>query len=344
MVRGLNVFVTGVTVLLTLLAPVSISFAQSTPVVKVSPAKELFVRPAREAQAVVQAQNSSRISAEVTAVIDEVNVDVGQQVGAGDLLARLDDTDVRLSMAQAVAQRDGLRARLSLARRQLKRLRDLKTNNFVSTEAVNQRDAEVVTLRAERKGADARVAVIKRQLVKSSIRAPFDAVVAERQAQRGELATLGTPLFTLVQVGGEEVSAAMSTALAPYLTRDASYEFDAQGETVALKLLRVSPLVSSRTRSRETRFSFVSDTLAAGTQGVVRWSDSRPHLPPSVLVRREGKLGVFVLRDDTARFVAIDGAQEGRPVPTNLGATEQIIVSGQARLQDGDKPQALTAQ
>jgi RND family efflux transporter MFP subunit len=318
--------------------------AQTALSVQVAPASELFVRPAREAQAVVKARNASRISSEVTAVVLEINTDVGQQVGAGELLAKLDDTDVRLSMAQAVAQRDGLRASLSLARRQLKRLKDLKTKNFVSTEAVNQRSAEVVTLRAELKGSDARVAVIKRQLVKCLVRAPFDAVVSERSAQIGELTVPGTPLFTLVQVGDEEVSASLSTADASYLTKDADYEFNAQGSRVALKLLRVSPLVSERTRTREARFSFSADALASGTQGVVRWADSRVHLPPKVLVRRDNKLGVFVLRENVARFIAIESAQEGRPAPTNLAGTEKVIVGGQARLQDGDKPRVLATQ
>gem|GEM_PF-6216963 len=105
------------------LTPTTAVFAQTVLSVQIKPASKLFVRPAREAQAVVVARNSSRISSEVTAVVQEVAIDVGQQVGAGELLAKLDDTDVRLSMSQAVAQRDGLRARLSLARKQLKRLR-----------------------------------------------------------------------------------------------------------------------------------------------------------------------------------------------------------------------------
>jgi len=188
------------------------------------------------------------------------------------------------------------------------------------------------------------VAVIKRQLVKCIIRAPFDAVVSERQAQIGELAVPGSPLFTLVQVGKEEVSASVSTTDASSLTKDADYQFDAQGDKATLSLLRVSPLVSARTRTREARFSFSADALASGTQGVVRWADSQVHLPPNVLVQRDNKLGVFVLRENVARFIAIDGAQEGRPASTNLAATEQVIVSGQARLQDGDKPRAIAAQ
>lgn len=134
--------------------------------VGVTAARELFVYPAREALAVVLARNESRIAAQVTAVVATIDARVGQVVRRGDVLATLDDTDIRLSLAQALAARDGLQARLNLARRQLRRLRELKTNNFVSTEAVNQRDAEVVSLRAELKGAAAQVAVIERQLDK----------------------------------------------------------------------------------------------------------------------------------------------------------------------------------
>ena len=46
--------------------------------------------------------------------------------------------------------------------------------------------------------------------------------------------------------------------------------------------------------------------------------------------------GVFVANDEHARFVAIPGAQEGRPAAVDLPAETLIVVRGHTRLQDGD--------
>ena len=313
--------------------------------VAVSPAADLFVYPSREALAVVLPRNESKVAAQVTAVVSTVVADVGQQVRADQVLATLDSTDIKLSLAQALATQDGLRARLQLARRQLKRLRDLKSNNFVSTEAVNQRDAEVVSLRAELKGSAAQVAIMRRQLEKCTIRAPFDAVVSARSAQVGELAAPGAVLFTLTEQGGEQVSASISPTDAVHMDIAASYSMYAGGRSVPLALQRISPVVSRQTRSREARLLFAdpNNTMPAGTEGRIRWQDARPHLPPDVLVKRNGKLGAFLLRNGKAMFVPVPGAQEGRPAASPVGPQTQVIRQGQARLQEGESVQVGNA-
>ncbi len=311
------------------------TLAQSELTVGVTAARSIFVHPSREALAFVKARNESDIAAQVTAIVSDVLIDVGQEVRKGSVLAVLDDTDIRLSRAQAQAERDGLLARLQLAERQLKRLKNLKANNFVSTEAVNQRDAEVVTLNAELKSSDARLAVIDRQLDKCAVKAPFDAVVSARSVQLGELTAPGTVLFTLVERGGEEVSGAISTADASHLVSDAAYQFVSRGEAFALTLLRVSPVVASATRTHEARFVLDVASLPSGTEGKVRWPDARPHLPAEVLVRRDGALGIFAVSQGQAGFVVVPGAQEGRPAPVDIAPDVEVVVRGQARLQHG---------
>jgi len=73
----------------------------------------------------------------------------------------------------------------------------------------------------------------------------------------------------------------------------------------------------------------------AGAQGRLLWHEDRPHVPASMLVRREGQLGVFVVEDGKARFVALPGAQEGRAAAATLAPQAQVVVSGQAALRDG---------
>jgi hypothetical protein len=53
-------------------------------------------------------------------------------------------------------------------------------------------------------------------------------------------------------------------------------------------------------------------------------------------MRRGGQLGVFVLETDRARFVALPGAEEGRPADSTLPGATLLIDEGRQRLRDGD--------
>lgn len=327
-------------------APLSGAWGQAAPTAAATPdpvaikarsAAELFVHPRREASAAVIARNESRIAAEVGARILRIHADVGQTVRRGAVLAELDDGDLRLALAGLQAQRDELVARSALAGQQLRRAQQLQQQNYVSAEFVGQRDAEVQVLAAQTQGVATQLASARRQIDKARITAPFDAVVLQRSAQLGELAVPGAVLFVLTETARSELSAALAGTDASLIARAPSLTFETGAGSYPVRLLRVAAVVAAATRTREGRFAFVGDSALPGTAGTLRWDDPRPHLPPEVLVRRDGRLGVFALVDGTAHFVAVPLAQEGRAAAATIAAATRIVVSGQESLQDGQR-------
>jgi RND family efflux transporter MFP subunit len=271
-------------------------------------------------------------------------VDVGQVAPRGAVLARPDDADHRLALERARAQRDAAASRLELAERQLARAGELQQGNFVSPEALNQRETEVTSLKADVRVLDTQVATARRQLDKTVLRAPFDAAVRSRAAQLGELAAPGAPLFTLTQLGSPEVSARVPADEAQRLQQAREPVLEAAGRRHPLRLLRVSPVTDRETRTREARFALTGpDEPAPGSEGRVLWRDPRPHLPPEVLVRRGDAIGIFTVSGEArARFVAAPQAQEGRPTVLALPAEARVVVRGQAALQDGQPLRIVT--
>lgn len=296
---------------------------------------EVAVHPRREAPATVIPRNDSRIAAEVAARVLRIHADAGQSVRRGALLAELDDADFRLALAGLEAQRDALAARSGLAQQQLQRARELQQQGFVATEFVNQRDAEQRVLAAETQGLAVQIAAAQRQIDKTRVVAPFDAVVRQRGAQLGELATPGAVLFVLTETGALELSAAVAAADAGLVARAKALTFIAGADSYPVRLLRLSPVVSSATRTREGRFAFVGAAVLPGAEGTLRWDDPRAHLPAAALVRRDGRLGVFVHDDGIVHFVPVPDAQEGRAAATDLALATRIVVVGQATLRDG---------
>jgi len=301
------------------------------------------VFPVREAPARVQARNVSRLSAEVSGTLQQWTADVGSSVRRGQVLARIDPRDQELGLQRARAALEASQARLKLAQAQLQRARELTAQGFFSSEALAQRETEVALVRAEADANRAQLATVQRQLDKTVLRAPFDADVIERHAQTGEAVAPGGLLYVLAERGAVELDATLDPLDATSLPQARSLQFEAEGQSHPVRLLRIGGTVSEPSRTRTARLAFEAgrDAPPAGTAGQLRWEDGRAHLPPQWLVRRNGRLGVFSVneagRQTTAQFRALPGAQEGRvvPVPADWPASMRLVVRGQAALQDG---------
>ena len=317
------------------------ALAQSaaTPAVATAPAAGVHFFPERDAPAAAVARNESRLGAEIAARIAAIAVEVGQTVPRGAVVVQLDDADAKLAVAQAEAALNSARARLALAEGQLARARDLQKQEFISSEALSQRETETAVVGAEVATAEAALRSARRMLEKTVVRAPFDGVVMARPGQVGEIAQPGAPLLVLKDAAPPEVASPIPADLADGLGPKVAFEFVAPNARHPLRLLRISPAVQTATRTREARLAFAGDAPPAGTEGRLHWRDPRPHLPAELIVQRSRNgvtaFGVFVAEGGRAKFVPIAQAQAGRPAPSPLAATAQVVVVGQGALQDG---------
>jgi RND family efflux transporter MFP subunit len=313
--------------------------------VTVRPLSELAVQPERDAPAQVIARNESKVAAEQTGTILEWSADAGETVRRGQLIAQLDPRDTELGVQRAQAALDAALARERLAVTQLRRARDLVAQGFFSQESLTQRETETAVLSAEVNAARVQLATAQRQLDKTRILAPFDGIVRERLAQRGESVAPGSVLFLISERGANELSATVNPAEVEGLAQSRTAQFIAVGQAHPVRLLRISSAVSNTARTQTARFEFLEPAKAppAGLSGTLVWRDPRPHLPASLPVRRDGALGVFVVETQPgrpggiARFRALPGAQEARANPVSLPLQTLIVSAGQAGLRDGDR-------
>ena len=165
------------------------------------------------------------ITPQVSGSITELNVRDNQQVKAGDTLFRLDETPFRIAVMnaraqQAKAQSDKAKALSDLnksqsdmakARNDAQRRRDLP-KNFISAEdldAVNSAflaakasaeaaKANVAAANASVEAADAALAHADWQLTQTLVKAPVDGFVTNLSTRTGDYASVGRPVFALV--------------------------------------------------------------------------------------------------------------------------------------------------
>ncbi len=310
--------------------------AQDAPLpVTLRPFSALAVHPEREASAAAVSLNESRISAEVTARVTALPAPIGAVVPKGEVVARLDPADYELALRKGEAEVQAAQARLALAESQLKRAKDLQAKSFISAEALNQRETELQVARSDLALARASLEQARLNLSKTIIRSPYRAVVLERPGQVGELATPGTPLLRLLDADRIEVTADVQARDRDSLAGAREIAFVTDGGRYPLRLARISPAVKREARTVEARLEFTGAKASPGASGRIVWRDDRPHLPAELVVKRGGRLGVFVANSGTARFVPLPDAQEGRAAVADLAPATLVIVEGRHRADDG---------
>jgi RND family efflux transporter MFP subunit len=309
--------------------------AQSAQSVEARPLAEIALYPERDASAQVVALNEARIASEIAGRIEAIAVESGQTVERGALIARLDCRDHLLARDQAHAALAAADSRLVLAVQQLDQARALQDKGFVSQDALAARQTEVNVRRADVLQARAQLNTAEHAVGKCEVRSPFPAIVRARLGQVGELAVPGTPLAALIDTRRIEIAAQVQLRDTASLAQTSDIRFEGDGGTRKLTLERISPAIDRQARTVEARLRFAGEAAAPGAQGRILWRDSQPHLPADVVVRREGRLGAFVINAGHAKFIPLPGAQEGRPAAARLPEGSRVIVKGQLVLRDG---------
>lgn len=149
----------------------------------------------------VTARRQATVSSKVTGKVEEVFVEEGMRVEAGQVLARLDASQARLALGLAEARRGAsekslveTEARLREARLRERRSRDLAAEGVAAQADLDAVEAEVDALEArlaaqreELRAADRAVALERQNLEDTVIRAPFSGVAISKNAQPGEM-------------------------------------------------------------------------------------------------------------------------------------------------------------
>lgn len=323
--------------ILPLLLPSTALTAEPQPAaVTAVPLEQVQIHPVRSAPGTVVSLNDSRISAEVGGVVEEITVRPGETVQRGDLLVRLDCWSHELAAQQAQALLQAARAQNELATFRLERAATLRERGTISLMTFKERKAAALKSGAEVRRLEALAAKRARSVAKCEIHAPFAGVVVARYASVGELATPGTPLVRLVNPTLVEVSGKIQEQNLASLRAARRIAFVSDGQRYPVQVRSVVPVLNTRVGSYEVRFTLTEAKPAPGETGRIKWEASRPHIPASLLVRREGDFGVFIAVDGRARFHPVPGARAGQPAATDLPSATRIVMEGRYGLSDGE--------
>ncbi len=181
----------------------------------------------------VTARRQSTVSSKVTGKVTEILIEEGMRVEQGQVLARLDDSQARLSLAFAEARRAASERALAETAALLKEARlrrgrtdELRQQGIASTADLDAVEAEADSLaaRLERQRSDvdvarSEVALARQSLEDTVIRSPFAGVAISKNAQPGEMISpmssggfTRTGISTIVDMGSLEIEVDVNEA------------------------------------------------------------------------------------------------------------------------------------
>jgi RND family efflux transporter MFP subunit len=175
----------------------------------------------------VTPRRRATIAAKITGRVTGVFFDEGTHVHQGQLLATLDDSDVKKALASAKADRDAsqaaiadLQVQLRLADIELRRAQELQKAKVFSQEQLDTASASADSLRAkidlakeQVQTAEAKINEAQQAVDNCVISAPFDGIVVSKDAQVGEMVSpisagggfTRTGIATIVDMNSNEI-------------------------------------------------------------------------------------------------------------------------------------------
>jgi membrane fusion protein (multidrug efflux system) len=291
--------------------------------------------------AAIEAYADALVVAKVGGEIREILVEEGDDVRAGQVLARLDGDRLRLDLAQS-------EARLQKLRKDFQRNRDLKERSLISA-------GDFEKIQYEMEALEASWNLAKLELGYTEIRAPISGVVAERIVKTGNTIEVNSPMFRVTSL--EPLVAYLHVPEREYrrvearmpvtITVDAlsDVRFDA---TVA----RVGPVVDPATGTFKITIEVNDPTrrlkpgMFARVNIVSDKHEDALQVPRNAVIEEAGETSVYVIAGDLAekRAVRTGFSSNGRiEVVDGLAEGERFIVVGQTGLRDGSRVSIVNA-
>ncbi len=303
----------------------------------------------------------------VSGRLESVLVRLGDRVSKGQLLAKVEDSEIQEQARQADASFEVAKATvrqreadLKFAETALDRSKNLFARNLVSRQTLDDSQAryeaslaQLDLSRAQFNQAQARREEVQINLSNSRIVSPVNGFVGSRRLDAGAYVGPNAPVVSVADI-------TMVRIVANLVERDlgrvgtgmmADVNVDAYpGEVFKGRVARVAPVLdpATRTAQMEVEIQNADFRLKPGMYARVTFT-VREHanavvVPRNAIVDVEGKRGVFVADNKVARFRPIETGiieLEHAEVMSGVNEGETVVTTGAGAVRDGDPIQLV---
>jgi membrane fusion protein, multidrug efflux system len=278
--------------------------------------------------------------------ITERKVDVGAEVSAGQILARLDAADTGLQLSSSTAQ-------YQLAEDEAKRYRELREKGFVSQSALDAKETAL-------KSAAAQAGLARNQAAYTSLLSDRAGVISATLAEVGQVVSAGQAVVRVAQDGKREVAIAIPesrfNSIRVGMPAQIELSADSGAKILSGHVREISPAADPASRTYPARVSLNTDNakVALGMTARVKISQSGKSgarkdiaylIPLSAIFQQNDKAAVWIVAPDRSvslRAVEVKAYRDdGALISGAIRAGERIVSAGVHMLTEGDKIQII---
>lgn len=199
----------------------------------------------------LKAVRSAAVKARVAGELKGLSVREGDRVAAGQLIARIDNTEGLARVRQTSQQAEAALAQVAIAQRQRDNNQALVNQGFISRTALDTSLANLDAAQATHQAALAALDIAKKGLADTELRAPIGGLVASRLVQNGERVGLDARIIEIVDLSVLELEAALAPADALAVRVGQRAELMIEGATlrVPATVVRINPSAQAGSRS-----------------------------------------------------------------------------------------------
>lgn len=289
-----------------------------------------------------------KVAAEVAGRIVKVNVEIGDPVKAGQVIAELDGRDYQLARQAARAEVARLEALLAQQARQSERYRELVKKNFISPLVMDQTESQEIATREQLAAARALLERADFNLARTRIVAPVSGRVDQRMVSAGDWIELGKPLFQIAVSDKLRIRLPFPEGAASRIRAGQTVLLStptAPGESVRGRIEQLRPVVSGGSRAIEAIVEVKNPgnwRPGASVNGevVLETHAAAVTVPEQSVVLRPAGTVVYVLEGDAVaqRRVKTGIKRDGQvEIVEGLAAGESVAVDGAGFLTDKAK-------
>lgn len=288
------------------------------------------------------------IAAEVEGRVLELLVQIGDPVEQGQVLARIDAGDYELSRDGALAEIGRLEEMIEQQQRLVNRYEKLRKDKFFSENALDEANSQLRALGKQVAGAKARLEQARRDLGRTSIKAPLSGKIEQRMVSEGDFVRPGGSIFRLSTDESLRVVLPFPESLSNQLQAGQRVILESPvqpGKLVEAKITELRPTVGSTNRAMEALVDLNNPggwKAGASVSGelVLAVNEDAVVVPEICLAIRPAGRVVYVYNPADSlveeRIVEVGVQRDGWvEIVSGLSAGETVVADGAAFLSGG---------
>ncbi|MFN4123653.1 MAG: efflux RND transporter periplasmic adaptor subunit [Flavobacteriales bacterium] len=294
--------------------------------------KEASVNEMIEVAGTLMANEAAEMYAEISGRITQLNVDEGKKVKKGALLMKIFDDDLQAQLRKLEAEEKILASQ------------ENRQSALLKVQGISQSDYEVALNNLNNNRAEQEI--IKAQIRKTEVRAPFDGVIGLRNISPGAVINQNQLLFSIVDDAKLKLDFSVPERYQSVINKDVQISFVARGisDTLTANIYAIEPTVNPENRNIRIRalFNNSSFKIMPGTFANVyltlQTRDSAIKVPTQAAIPDARNFKIAVIKNNKAEIRKIKTGYRDRDnmeVLEGLAPGDSIVTSGIMQLRPG---------